>query len=225
MKLKKLFAYAAALLVIGSTNAYAENSESPQIIVSDAYAVPWGFAEIKIDIKNNPGISAFSINLSFDGEILEFVNARCGKSLKNGTFFCNGNRSGNSIKAVWSNASDMYLNDNIAVIKFKIKNAEAETSTALKIEDSEFGNSHLELVEIETHDGEIKIAREILPGDADENGIININDIVTLNLYLLDNHIYPLSSYTAEANCDMDENGIVEITDSAIMINKLCGID
>ncbi len=225
MKFKKLFAFAAALLVIGSTNAYAENGGNPQINVSDSYAVPWGFAEVKIDIKNNPGISAFSINLSYDEEILEFADARCGNGLTNGTFFCNGSRSGNSIKAVWSNASDIYLNDNIAVIRFKVKNAEAETSSALKIEYLEFGNSHLEPVEIETHDGEIKIAREILPGDADENGIIDINDIVTLNLYLLDNHIYPLSSYTAEANCDMDGNGIVEITDSAIMINKLCGID
>lgn len=225
MKLKRLFAYAAALLVIGSTNAYAENSEKTQINISDAYAVSGGFAEVKIDIKNNPGISAFSVNLSYDGEILEFQEAKLGKSVTSGTFFCNGNRSGNSIKAVWSDASDMYINDDIAVIRFKIKNAEAETSSALKIEDSEFGNSHLEPIEIETNDGEIKITREILPGDADENGIIDINDIVTINLYLLDNHINPLSTYTAEANADMDGNGIIEITDSAIMIDKLCGND
>ena len=127
MKFKKLFAFAAALLVIGSTNAYAENSDRPKVIVSGAYAEPWGFAEVKIDIKNNPGISAFSINLSYDEEILEFADARCGNGLTNGTFFCNGSRSGNSVKAVWSNASDMYLNDDIAVIRFKVKNAEAET--------------------------------------------------------------------------------------------------
>lgn len=81
MKFKKLFAFAAALLVIGSTNAYAENSDRPKVIVSGAYAEPWGFAEVKIDIKNNPGISAFSINLSYDEEILEFADARCGNGL------------------------------------------------------------------------------------------------------------------------------------------------
>ncbi|MGN0621544.1 MAG: cellulose binding domain-containing protein, partial [Porcipelethomonas sp.] len=60
-------------------------------------------------------------------------------------------------------------------------------------------------------------------GDVDCNGTIEIADVVTLNLSLLDSDNYPLSSESM-ANADVEKDNVVNMADSGKIINYLAKI-
>ncbi len=68
---------------------------------------------------------------------------------------------------------------------------------------------------------------DILPsmikyGDVDENGTVEVNDVVALSMYLLDKEANtPGLTRLGLANADVEKDKIIDISDSAKLINYL----
>jgi hypothetical protein len=222
MKIKMLAAAAAIIMAAQSISVSAETGEKINVNIESGYAQENSKTDVVISFDNNPGISAYSIEISYDPQLLAFDSAKSLTSGKNETFYCNGKYSSGSIKAVWSSSMEDDADGGALQLTFKTKSETAEKTSAVDLESCQFGNKDLSQINYEISGGEVKITGEINSGDADLNGIVEIGDLVTLNKYLLDNASYPLKSNTAEANCDMDLNGKLEMSDSAYLINRLC---
>ncbi|MCM1225801.1 MAG: dockerin type I domain-containing protein [Clostridium sp.] len=211
---------AAALLlctVLSPAKASAEDYFS-KISLSAGYGSENDITEVKVNISSS-GISAYSIEVNFDPRSLYFVDAEQGESLDGGTFYCNENYSDNAVKLVWSNSRNQKCSGAAAVLHFKAAYGTAETDTKLSIKHAELADDLEEEVST-VQDCAMKIARSITKGDVDENTVINVADLIMLNKYLLSGSEYPLS-YTRQANADVSGNGIVTMTDSALILNYL----
>lgn len=211
---------AAALLLctaLSPAKASAEDYFS-KISLSAGYGSENDITEVKVNISSS-GISAYSIEVNFDPRSLYFVGAEQGGSLDGGTFYCNENYSDNAVKLVWSNSRNQKCSGTAAVLRFKAAYGTAETATKLSIKHAELADDLEEEVST-VQDCAMKIARSITKGDVDENTVINVADLIMLNKYLLSGSEYPLS-YTRQANADVSGNGIVTMTDSALILNYL----
>jgi len=63
-------------------------------------------------------------------------------------------------------------------------------------------------------------AKATLYGDVDCNGLLEVNDIVVLNMFLLDQTTVDISD-TGKANADVERDGYLDLSDSSKIINYL----
>lgn len=63
----------------------------------------------------------------------------------------------------------------------------------------------------------------VLLGDVNQDGIVNIDDVTTLNLYLLDSEKNPISENGLLA-ADVAEDGIINLADAGLIMNYVNGI-
>ncbi len=158
---------------------YDENA--PRISVETVKANTGAEAEVKIQLKNNPGITALRLVVDYDDNVLEMTDFSFGDALSE----MNKGKSekfGNHYSfSMYSASEDIADNGVIAIIKFKI-NADAEFGeypiTVTYNSDDIFnlsGNS----VNFDIENGMI-IINEFLSGDVNNDGKINMRDVVLL---------------------------------------------
>ena len=64
---------------------------------------------------------------------------------------------------------------------------------------------------------------EILKGDADLNGVVDLSDLVVISKYNLSNEAYPLINEVAFVNADMNEDDKVDGLDTSTLIENQLG--
>ncbi len=223
MKKGVIIVLTAAASLIGSMNATAAE-KNLLIYAGNSYAEENNTAEVSIMIEENPGVSAFSVELRYDPEVLVYEEAEAGRDISCGTLYCNGEYSENSVKLVWSDSKDFCGQGEAAVVKFRTRNGTAETASLVNIGYSEFVNKELEGMEYEAESGKVKIAQKIKLGDTNCSGIVDISDVVLLNKYIIDGEKYSFKNIENEANSDVNGDGKIDILDSGLIIDYLSGI-
>ena len=64
---------------------------------------------------------------------------------------------------------------------------------------------------------------ENFKGDVNLDGKVDLADLTLLAKYILSNEAYPLANETAYANADMNDDGVVDILDTSILIEQQLG--
>ncbi len=222
MKRKTAVLAAAAIMTASVSPVNASAQDAPAIYINAGYGAECETTEIEVNIKNNTGMSAFSIEVDYDPRALYFMDAEQGDALNGGTFYCNSDYSDNAIRLVWSDSRNQTADGAVAVLKFRPSYGTAETETPVTLGYSVIADD-LSEAEFERSDGSLKIAREIKRGDVNDDGKVCVSDVVSLNMYLL-NAKEDALSYTCQANAEVNGDKAVTAEDSAMILNYVCMI-
>ncbi len=106
-------------------------------------------------------------------------------------------------------------------IDVEVLPAKVETTTATTVTTKTTTKTTTVTTKVTTQDPDDIIDwSKVLYGDVDLDGSVDVNDVVTLNMYLLDKTTTPLNATAREnADCEYDHN--VDLADSAKLINYL----
>jgi len=128
----------------------------------------------------------------------------------------NENNDG-TITVVWANSVDVNVNE-LFTINFRIRDDIAINSgeviiSPVRVSITDMRTANLEALNPPTRNGHIEISyRERLWGDVDNNGVVDIHDVIALAQYLAGiPDARPCD--IGYANADVDRNGHVNISD------------
>lgn len=216
-KIKLLIAIYLIFNLAFCINVSAENE--PLLYISAGYGAENDICEVELRIKNNNGISAYSVTVNYDSDMLTFIEASQSDALSGGVFYCNGSYTQDSVRLVWSDSRNKTGDGTAAVLRFKAADGTADMNTLVSIGHTILGDD-LQSANFKALNGELKISGDIFHGDVNRDGIINIADIVALNMYLLDpdNNVLTNSS---QANADVNMDKTVDSTDSLTIMNYI----
>ena len=189
--------------------------------LNPSYGSENSITDVRLNIQSS-GISAYSVEIRFDPRILYFTGAEQGNALNGGVFYCNDTYSDNAVRLVWSHSRNQVCNGAAAVLHFRAAAKTAETDTVLSIGHAVAADD-IKPASININNCTLKIAGEIKKGDVNDDGYVNVADVILLNLYLLNRGEYPLS-YTAQACADVSGNGNVTTADGTLIMNYIFNI-
>lgn len=167
--LRRILSVIISFLMIFSVfsfNTFATSSETPPpaptgdfIVAVDTVKANAGDSVIvKLRVKNNPGIMAMTISITYDSSVLEFKRYYYGKVFSDYTLKEHPSR--NIIRLVISEEYDVYGDGAIIGIQFKIAdNAEAKLhEMTVKYSSGDFCNNNLERLMPKIEAGGVEVA-------------------------------------------------------------------
>ena len=162
--MKKVFSVCLALvLLLACISVQASAEDTPTFAAGNVEALPGETVEIPILIENNPGIVALSVNVSFDGNVLELQNASATGSVfpAEGITF-GGTYNTDSFNIIWYDATSTanYTDSGlIATLTFLVKEDApiGETSISVSYARSSVVDVNLDEVTFDTRNGVINV--------------------------------------------------------------------
>ena len=206
------------------TTVYMENGMpvidivSPYISGDTKEAKVGEKVKMPINLKNNPGVAALSLNVSYDKTKLKLLGAEDGKILGSSTFL-----AGNDLTLVpyTLNWDDLAAENNtgngvVATLEFEVL-AEGTIPVEIALNQRSTFNVDLKEVGFATGAGTIiaTVPPKALKGDADLNGTVSVEDVqIALKAYT-ENFAGKGTglSAAAEKNADVNEDGELSIDD------------
>ena len=201
-------------LVNGSVQVY-----DGMLALSENTANVGQTVSVELNTVINPGIAGMRVAIGYDPAVLTLIDAQ-GKDFAGVEF---GPLS-NPLSVIWLDA----INANnttvgtVAVLTFKIAaNAPAGTYplSISVVDENDIFNAELKPVNFAMMDGAIHVT-DTLPGDVDNNGVVNVRDLGTLQRYL---NGWDIIIHTA--NADVNADGIVNVRDYGLLQQYLNGWD
>ena len=211
----------------------------PTVVVSDGYALKGGdLVTLYVDLENNPGVNGANFGIRYD-ERLELVNwyegaffagttteashaVSCGYNYVWGTEAVRNDQGGNLLELVFRLPEDATAQDayEVAVVYSVVAESEggfslpADICAALDIPSNR-------PQKFKTKDGIIRIV-DRLPGDVDNNGLVNLMDGLYLSNCLVNQEQYPITEEVKHYG-DVNLDGIVTINDVVKVLQSISG--
>lgn len=107
------------LFCLFSTTISAVEIREGKINIASVTGLPGEEAVVPVDIKNNPGISAFILTFLYDSSALEYLDFYAGDAFNKYTIANNSEKG--MLNVVFSSFSNVYNDGRIISLKFKIK--------------------------------------------------------------------------------------------------------
>lgn len=222
MKVLKSTVFSMVLFLCSAFAPVCANAAGiSSLSLNPSYGSENSITDVRLNIQSD-GISAYSAEIRFDPRVLYFTGAEQGNALNGGVFYCNDTYSDNVVRLVWSHSRNQVCNGAAAVLHFRAAAKTAETDTVLSIGHAVVADD-IKQAHFNISNCTMKIAGEITKGDVNGDGYVNVSDIISLNLYLLNRTEYPLS-YTAQACADVSGNGNVTTADGTLIMNYISNI-
>lgn len=199
-------------------NVFAAAAE-PTISVQSTSAQPGTTIDVDIQISNNPGIVSTQLTCSF-ADRLTLVGAKAGDAFSELALTMpaqlkRGESMTGSANFTWltSELTEAPKDGTILTLSFLVaENATLDKDYAIQLLVGATGLNDGSRANIVVEGGSITII-DYLPGDADQNGSINMIDVLSICQYIVD-------------NCRYDENGYaIRLKDAAADVNGEEGID
>lgn len=226
MKKRKAAVILSAIIMIFSLNTVTAKVDAedklPCIYPECGYAGENEITEVSVKFDSETDISAFSIEIVFNPEMLDFIEAEKGSAVKSGTFYYN-TYSEDSVKLVWSDSKDSSIKGTAAKLSFKTKHGTAEKEAGVFVGRCILGNENYEEVQFETENSFVKIYRDYVMGDASGDGVTNSSDVIVVNKNVISENKYPISSEN-KINADADCDGVISSKDCTKIINHILGM-
>ena len=202
------------LLLMSTTAVHAFATEDPCFDLGTTIGKSGDTVRIELKLRNNPGITAFSVSIGYSSKDLELID------IENGGLFDDavsvGKLNVNPVTVSWYAADSENKTDNgtAAVLVFKIRDNASDSSVTLTYNPENVFDNRLQNKEFSVSDGFVYIGKkptDYLLGDASGDGIIEVTDGTFLqrDIALIE------TPYTkAELlRGDADQNGKIEIFD------------
>ena len=191
--------------------------DTPTIQVESIKGKAGKTVDVKISLKNNPGIATMRLDVNYDKDIMELVGVSDAGTMTGQVHSTDYTLYPYSL--YWENGTiteNIVVNDTIATLSFAIKeNVDAGSypiTVSYDMDNYDVFNVDLEPVEFVTAPGQITIGSYIY-GDVDDNGKVNALDSVIMARYIAK---WPNTSVNLEA-ADVNADGKVNALDSVIL--------
>lgn len=170
--------------------------------VSGKTAKAGGTVSVTISLANNPGIAALAFRVSYPKGAMALESAVAGGLFGSATL----NTSTGMF--LFDDAADVTENGTLLTLTFKVSDMAALGEYRISVEIISCNNAAEERVVICGGQANIEV-RDILPGDANGDGVVDTLDITRLRRYLAE------ESVDLSSGADMNGDGVVDIEDLA----------
>ena len=187
---------------------FAEELNNPRLTITSADVTPGETFEVNVNLENNPGIVSAGLKLAFD-EGLTLVGATNGDVFSTLTYIppkqlSSGGQITSSCQFAWTGfdiADADIKNGTILTLSFELSD-EAEIGDTFNISiTSELGDIvDKDLNEYALTTQSTITAVDYMPGDVNDDGKINMMDIVVLSRYIVDGCKYDPDGYAVTLN-------------------------
>lgn len=195
-----------------------EATHAPMIVADDVH-LQKGTTEftVPIMIQGNCGLMGIKCYLSYGNEV-QLVRAECGKAFQSGSLTTNiQNESGSAI-LLWNHVDAIYENGTLFWLHFEVQSTfeQRETILALTINKEDTFDENWKSVDLNSIDVVIHMGRS---GDANEDGDINLQDVVLITRWLAGGWNVTVN----QINADVNRDGFVDLKDVVIIRRFLAG--
>ena len=183
------------------------------LVIENVEAENGKTVQVAINIENNPGIIGAVLTINFDSA-LKLVDAKRGEAW-NSLYFTKPSALVNACNFVWDglNGAD-YTNGSVLILTFEIPE-DAKEGTVYNITASYTAgnviNANLEPVKLEIESGSITVIN--LLGDVNQDGIIDVADVITLRRHLAGGYDVVID----EEASDMNQDGSITVADVVLL--------
>ena len=159
-----------------------DNPNAAQIVVDSKTANVGNKVTVNISLKNNPGITGFKFNVSYDSSVMTLENA---ESVGIDAFYSQ-NITDNPFIVSWeSGESDLTVDGEIVKLTF-VLNSDIGVGTypiTVTYDEDDVYNLKEENVHFDVVNGAINVISH-LPGDINSDGKVNMKDLTRLHQYI-----------------------------------------
>ena len=187
---------------------------APTVTVESKNGFAGGIVDIKVSIKNNPGIWSMAVDMPIDTNIFEFVSADVKNSVFDSIASSAYDESAGSYKfnGYYSDYFNDITDDGVVfVVSLKIKEdvESGEYELAIKLLENQIVNSDVENVKFYSANGSINV-QDYMIGDVNGDGYVTNADVLRIFRYIYNSELYPLDY---EAAGDVNGDGYVTNAD------------
>lgn len=200
-------------------NTPSEND--PQFAVSNSKASKSNTVDVTVSVKNNPGIIAAKLNISYDTSKLKLTKVTNGAVMGSSLFDPGNDLTASPYSVCWNDMDSNHSGDGVMVtFTFEIaENAEiGVVPVTLTYDTGSTFNSDLENVSFATVSGSVEIT-DRTPGDTNGDNEIDLKDVVLIRRYLSGGWNVTIN----ESNADVNQDGYVDLKDVVIIRRYLSG--
>lgn len=190
-------------------------------VVSNVKALRGKTADVTVSVKNNPGIIAAKLNISYDTSKLKLIKVTNGTVMGGSLFDAGNNLAVSPYSVCWNDTESNHTNDGVMVtFTFEIaENAQVGvTPVTLTYDKGSTFNSELSDISFSKVNGSVEIT-DRTPGDANEDGETDLKDVVVIRRHLSGGWDVVLN----EPNADVNRDGCVDLKDVVILRRYLSG--
>ena len=195
---------------------------APVIEVQDTVARAGNTIQVPVLIKNNPGITAVTVNVEYNSDIMTLKSATNNNLLNGAMYTASSSTNENPYTMIWVvGTSDIKSNGTLATLEFEIKEgAEAgEYPISISYNEDDIYNTNFENVHFYTADGMVTV-KDIMPGDVNGDGKINTKDAALLLQYFV-----AIVNSIDEEVADVNNDGKVNSKDASMILQYCAGWD
>lgn len=201
--------------------------ETAAVVVDTISANTGDTVEVPIRLQNNPGITALSLNISYDNTQLKLLGAADGKILGTSTFL-----SGNDLTLIpytlnWDDLSTENNTGNgiVATLSFEVLADAGTAEITVAVNQKSTFNVDLEEVAFDAVNGAVQIGGTVTSTEGDYNGdgTVSIADAVMLAQFVDEDGTLTDDQITGILNTDpdYDSDGLVTIFDVTALLRTL----
>lgn len=191
---------------IAAAQETPKETRTATISVENNYAKPGKDIEVKVSIKDNPGILGAVLTVSYDDKKITLVNAENGEAFSPLTMTSPGKYTADSIFN-WDGqeiSSDDIKDGDILKLVFRISD-EAKAGDSynidIKYNPLDVVDGNLKPVKLNVENGVINIL-DYIPGDLNDDGRINSADVISLRRYIVGNYEQTVIEEAGDVNSD-----------------------
>lgn len=194
-------------------------SPCAEILIASVRGIPGTLVQVDVSIQDNPGLAAFRFALQYDADVLQPLHVLKGEVLTSGSLYSNV-RSANRVPLVvnWDDPADVTQDGVLFSVQFRIDPAAAagEYPLALSYRQADVCNARFEDVILTWDDPLVQV---ICPGDANEDGKLNLLDAALIARWLVGGWDVTIH----ETKADADKDGAVSLKDVVLIRRLLAG--
>ena len=198
-------------------------TDVPTFALSDKTVTAGTQFDVTLSVINNPGIVTASVGVTYDSAILKLVSVTDGGLLGAGTAFPGKDLTAIPYTMMWEDslANANHTEDGVlATLTFEVLEDVplGKTPITLSYIKNSTLNVDLDEVAFTLGNGSVEVT-DRTPGDANDDGIVDLKDIVLLRRYLCGGWNVTVNL----ANTDVNADGAVDLKDVAILRRYLAG--
>ena len=155
---------------------------APSIVVGQKSAVPGQTVTVNISMKNNPGITGFKINLSYDKNVLTLQNA---ETIGFDAMYSQNMTAMPFVVSWESGLQDVKLDGEIIRLTFAVNGNAADGSYPVTVsyQPDDIYNLKEENIHFAVINGSVEVQKHIA-GDINNDGKVNMKDVTRLHQYI-----------------------------------------
>lgn len=195
------------------------NSKNPVISVKKTWGVSGNQAKVVLSMENNPGIVGLTLQITYNDSALTLINAENGTAVSGENISFTPPSSGTNY--VWAGTSvkpEEVSDGTLLTLTFEVKEDAQLGEYPIVVSCSDAVDNDLKQVPIRVNSNTFAVT-DYVPGDANGDGRIAMNDLVLLARYIADGG-YNENGYAAKVNksaCDVNSDGNISVIDAVLM--------